>query len=153
MGSTLFRDPQTLSSTLAALGMLQPLAFESLNRVDSSDSVSNYYIVHVCTCTCMCTSWYHSVLFTCILFVRDYSTWLYIICTCTCNISVLPSVYTWGILAEYVFITAFFGCRNWVGPKALMWLHAWLNSHSSNTPYRRLGHNKWNMIKVGKTSH
>ena len=40
MGSTLFRDPQALSSTLASLGMLQPL-----NRVDPLDSVSNYYVI------------------------------------------------------------------------------------------------------------
>ena len=44
MGSTLFRDPQALSSTLTALGMLQPRTFGSLNHVDPSDSVSNYYI-------------------------------------------------------------------------------------------------------------
>ena len=47
MGSTLFRDPQALSSALAALGMLQPRAFGSLNRIDPLDSVSNYYIVGV----------------------------------------------------------------------------------------------------------
>ena len=46
MGSTLFRDPQALSSALAALGMLQPRAFRSLNRVDPLDSVSNYYLLH-----------------------------------------------------------------------------------------------------------
>ena len=46
MGSTLFRDPQVLDSPLAAFGMLQPRAFGSLNRVDPSDSVSNYYILH-----------------------------------------------------------------------------------------------------------
>ena len=45
MGSTLFRDPQALSSTLAALGTLQPQAFRSLNCVDPLDSVSNYYIL------------------------------------------------------------------------------------------------------------
>ena len=44
MGSTLFRDPQALSSALAALGTLQPRAFGSLNHVDPLDSVSNYYI-------------------------------------------------------------------------------------------------------------
>ena len=44
MGSMLFRDPQARSSTLAALGMLQPRALGSLNRVDPLDSVSNYYI-------------------------------------------------------------------------------------------------------------
>ena len=44
MGSTLFRDPQALSSTLAAFRTLQPWAFRSLNRVDPLDSVSNYYI-------------------------------------------------------------------------------------------------------------
>ena len=45
MGSMLFRDPQARSSALAALGMLQPRAFRSLNRVDPLDSVSNYYVV------------------------------------------------------------------------------------------------------------
>ena len=45
MGSMLFRDPQALSSALAALGMLQPRAFGSLNRVDLLDLVSNYYVV------------------------------------------------------------------------------------------------------------
>ena len=44
MGSTLFRDPQALCSTLALLGMLQPQAFMSLNHVDPVDSVSNYYL-------------------------------------------------------------------------------------------------------------
>ena len=44
MGSTLFREPQTQSSVLAALGSLQPRSFGSLNRVDPLDSVSNYYI-------------------------------------------------------------------------------------------------------------
>ena len=45
MGSTLFRDPQALSSALAALGMLQPRAYGSLNRVDPLDSVSNYHLI------------------------------------------------------------------------------------------------------------
>ena len=44
MGSTLFRDPQALSSALTALGTLQPRVFGSLNRVDPLDSVSNYYV-------------------------------------------------------------------------------------------------------------
>ena len=44
MVSTLFRDPQALSSTLASLGMLQPRAFGSLNRVETLDSASNYYV-------------------------------------------------------------------------------------------------------------
>ena len=44
MVSTLFRDPQARSSALAALGTLQPQAFGSLNRVETLDSVSNYYI-------------------------------------------------------------------------------------------------------------
>ena len=43
MVSTLFRDPQALSSALAALGTLQPRAFGSLNRVETLDSASNYY--------------------------------------------------------------------------------------------------------------
>ena len=43
MVSTLFRDPQARSSTLAALGTLQPQAFGSLNRVETLDSASNYY--------------------------------------------------------------------------------------------------------------
>ena len=41
-------DSMALSSTLAALGMLQPRAFGSLNRVDPSDSVSNYYLDSSC---------------------------------------------------------------------------------------------------------
>ena len=45
MVSTLFRDPQAQSSVLNALGTLQPRAFGSLNRVESLDSVSNYYLV------------------------------------------------------------------------------------------------------------
>ena len=44
MVSTLFRDPQARSSALAALGMLQPRAFGSLNRVETLDSSSNYYV-------------------------------------------------------------------------------------------------------------
>ena len=45
MVSTIFRDPQGLSSTLAALGTLQPRVFGSLNRVETLDSASNYYDV------------------------------------------------------------------------------------------------------------
>ena len=41
----LFRDPQALSSALAALGMLQPRAFGSLNRVETLDSASNYHSI------------------------------------------------------------------------------------------------------------
>ena len=48
MVSTLFRDPQALSSDLASLGTLQPRAFGSLNRVETLDSASNYYIVLIC---------------------------------------------------------------------------------------------------------
>ena len=44
MVSTLFRDPQALSSALATLGTLQPQAFGSLNRVETLDSASNYYV-------------------------------------------------------------------------------------------------------------
>ena len=44
MGSTRFRNPQALSSTLASLGTLQPRAFGFLNRIDPLVSVSNYYI-------------------------------------------------------------------------------------------------------------
>ena len=44
MVSMLFRDPQARSSALAALGKLQPRAFGSLNRVETLDSVSNYYL-------------------------------------------------------------------------------------------------------------
>ena len=44
MVSTLFRDPQALSSDLASLGTLQPRAFGSLNCVETLDSASNYYI-------------------------------------------------------------------------------------------------------------
>ena len=45
MVSTIFRDPQGLSSTLAALGTLQPRVFGSLNRVETLDLASNYYVV------------------------------------------------------------------------------------------------------------
>ena len=44
MVSTLLRDPQALSSALALLGMLQPRAFGSLNRVKTLDLASNYYL-------------------------------------------------------------------------------------------------------------
>ena len=44
MVSTLLRDPQARSSALAALGTLQPRAFGSLNRIETLDSASNYYI-------------------------------------------------------------------------------------------------------------
>ena len=47
MVSTLFRDPQALSRALASLGMLQPRAFGSLNHVETLDSASNYYLLHV----------------------------------------------------------------------------------------------------------
>jgi hypothetical protein len=46
MISTLFIDPQALSSALAMLGTLQPRAFRSLNRVETLDSVSNCYVAH-----------------------------------------------------------------------------------------------------------
>ena len=48
MVSTLFKDPQARSSALAALGMLQPRAFRSLNRVETLDSSSNYYLDRLC---------------------------------------------------------------------------------------------------------
>ena len=48
MVSTLFRDPQARSSALAALGTPQPRAFRSLNRVETLDSTSNYYIYILC---------------------------------------------------------------------------------------------------------
>ena len=38
---------QARSSALAALGSLQPRAFGSLNRVETLDSVSNYYLLLV----------------------------------------------------------------------------------------------------------
>ena len=44
MGSTAFRDPQALSSTLTALGSPKLKAFRSLNTVEPLVSVSNYYI-------------------------------------------------------------------------------------------------------------
>ena len=40
MVSTLFRDPQALSSALASFGMLQPWAFGSLNRVETLDAIA-----------------------------------------------------------------------------------------------------------------
>ena len=45
-GNTFFRDPQALSSTLAALGMLQPRAFRSLNNVYPSVSSCYYYLLN-----------------------------------------------------------------------------------------------------------
>ena len=45
MVSTLFRDPQAQSSALAALGTPQSRAFGSLNRVETLDSASNYYVL------------------------------------------------------------------------------------------------------------
>ena len=44
MGSTVFRNPRSLSSALAALGTLQPRALGFLNTVDPLDTVSNCYI-------------------------------------------------------------------------------------------------------------
>ena len=44
MVSTLLRDPQTLSSTLALLVTLQPQAFRSLKHAEILNSVSNYYL-------------------------------------------------------------------------------------------------------------
>ena len=41
-----FRNPQALSSALAALGTLQPRAFGFLNTVDPLVSVSNYYLLN-----------------------------------------------------------------------------------------------------------
>ena len=58
MGSTLFRDRQARSSALAALGTLHPWAFGSLNRVDSLDSVSNYYL-EVTFYTPLSSLWQH----------------------------------------------------------------------------------------------
>ena len=59
MVSTLFRDPQAFSSALAALGTLQPQAFGSLNRVETLDSASNYYVE---TCSLMYRDvWYRTV--------------------------------------------------------------------------------------------
>ena len=60
MVSTLFRDPQTRSSALTALETSQPRAFGSLNRIETLDSTSNYYVDSVvisdsssvfCSCT------------------------------------------------------------------------------------------------------
>ena len=45
MVSTLFRDPQAQSSALAAFGTPQSRAFGSLNRVETLDSASNYYVL------------------------------------------------------------------------------------------------------------
>jgi len=46
MGSMGFRNPQALSSALTVLGMLQPMAFRSLNPIDPMVSVSNLYKVY-----------------------------------------------------------------------------------------------------------
>ncbi len=50
MVSMLFRDPQARSSAFAALGTLQPRAFGSLNRVETLDSGSNYYLMFSTHC-------------------------------------------------------------------------------------------------------
>ena len=50
MGSKLFRNPQALSSALAALGTLQPRAFVFLNNLDPLDSASNYYLDYIDRC-------------------------------------------------------------------------------------------------------
>ena len=44
--STRFRSPQALRRTLAALGILHR-AFSLLNRVETSKTVSNYYVLQV----------------------------------------------------------------------------------------------------------
>ena len=44
MVSMLFRGPQARSSALTALGTSQPWAFGSLNREETLDSASNYYL-------------------------------------------------------------------------------------------------------------
>ena len=44
MVSTLFRDPQAFSNILVAFGTLQPQAIRSLNRIETLDSASNYYL-------------------------------------------------------------------------------------------------------------
>ena len=44
MVSMIFRDFQALSSTLVSLGTLQLRVFRSLNRVETLDSASNYYV-------------------------------------------------------------------------------------------------------------
>ena len=43
-GTQRFSNPQALSSTLAAFGMLQPQAFGLLNRLVPLVLVSNYYL-------------------------------------------------------------------------------------------------------------
>ena len=47
MGTKRFSNPQALSSTLAALGMLQPRAIGLLNRLVPLVLASNYYIFAV----------------------------------------------------------------------------------------------------------
>ena len=49
MGSTVFRNPQALSSTLAIARAPQPRAFGFLNTVDPMVSVSNLYLEHSVT--------------------------------------------------------------------------------------------------------
>ena len=46
-GAKRFSNPQALSSALAALGMLQPRAFELLNRLVLLVLASNYYYVYL----------------------------------------------------------------------------------------------------------
>ncbi len=47
LGSTVYRNPQALSSALATLGSLQPRAFRFLYTVNPLLSVSNYYIATI----------------------------------------------------------------------------------------------------------
>jgi len=47
MVSTLFRVPQALSSTLVVVGMPQSRALRTLNCVDPSVKVSNYYSLFI----------------------------------------------------------------------------------------------------------
>ena len=46
-GTKRFSNPQALSSTLTALGILQPQAFGLLNRLVPLVLVSNYYITEL----------------------------------------------------------------------------------------------------------
>ena len=86
MVSTLFRDPQALSSDLASLGTLQPRAFGSLNRVETLDSASNYYIVFL-TLGAHAHEGY-STYFVCVcVFVSRVKKTAYIRC---CNVYMLP---------------------------------------------------------------
>jgi len=80
MGSTVFRNPQALSSALAALGTLQSRALGFLNTVDPLDTVSICYLVgllyirHV-PCLSLITLPAHKAGDAMYVYIRKFSAW------------------------------------------------------------------------------